>query len=458
MSKKIFYKLLFCAITVGLVLIIALLMGWPDKIVVFSLITAAAISFWITDALPGTLVGMILPPVYIVCQVATPAQVLAPWAASMCWLVLGGVILSTMMDKCGVSRRIALWALNKSGASLKRLFWGLMLAGFLIAPFVPTAMGKAALFVVILGGICSTLQLQPGSREASCIFICGLLALACPKFLFFTASVDSSLLITTARQHGMDVGWMQYFIANAIPGLIYAIACVLLLILFAPQSGRDFGAYVKKEYNSLGPMNIREKKALGVLGLVTLAMLTDSWHGLDIGWLIMLISALCFMPGINLLAGRDMATLPLGIVFFIAGCMSIGSAAYAAGIDRIIIESTAEMFQGAPGMGMLLEAFLAGAGMSLGFTTLPAVSTMTPALTQSALAAGPHGHALLYAFLYGADQYLLPYVFAPALYFYAYGYMNFKHYLGYQGLKLVLSAIILIAVAMPWWLFIFSGK
>ena len=441
----------FCCLGVFGMLAGAVALGWSAPVSAFCVITAGAICLWITDALPGTLVAMVLPVLYILFGAGTPAQVLSPWTTSMCWLVLGGVIISRMMEKSGVSRRVALWALRTSGASLRRLFWGITLAGFLIAPFVPTAMGKAALFVVILGGICTALGFRAGSREASCIFLCGLLVLACPKFLFFTSSVDSALLVSTAKRFGMELSWLQYFRANALPGLVYTVLCVLLLMLFAPRDTPELKGYVEEEYRKLGPLGPQEKKAFFLLGLVALCMVTDSWHGTDIGWLMMLFAGLCFFPGVELLDGGDIPRLPLGIVFFIAGCMSIGAAAHGVGLDALIAAQVREAFAEGVGFGTLLGAFLAGICMSLGFTTLPAISTMGPALTAAGLEAGPSGAALIYAFLYGLDQFLLPYVFAPALYFYASGYIRLGHYLGFQSLKLFLAIVFLLVVAIPWW-------
>lgn len=444
----------FCALTASAVLILALIGGWDVSTATFGVITVCAISLWITEALPGTLVAILLPIVYILAGTGSPAQVLAPWTGSMCWLVLGGVITSRMMEKSGVSRRMALWALSRGGSSLRCLLPCIMLAGFLIAPFVPTAMGKAVLFVAILGGICRTLNLEPGSRESSCIFLCGLLALAEPKFLFFTSSVDSALLINAAAQSGAAISWLEYFRANAVPGLLYSLCCLLLLCLFVPKGGRDFRDFVRSEYSRLGPMSINEKKAFLLLALTALAMAADSMHGLDIGWIMMLAAGLCFLPGISLLDNHDLHTLPLDMVFFVAGCMTIGAAAHAAGVDTVIGTMVKNSLYPEHKTIALAGSFIAGTGLGMAFTSLPAVSTLAPALAAAGLESGPSGPALLYAFLYGLDQFLMPYVFAPALYFYASGYVNIKYYLAFQLSKLVMTAVFLLAVAFPWWFLI----
>ena len=445
---------MFCGAGLAAILCLAFVWGWSYGVTAFAAVTALAICLWISDAIPGTIVAMLLPVAYIFLEVGTPAQILSPWTTSMCWLVLGGVVISKMMERSGVSRRMALWAIKGSGASLKRLLWGIILAGFLIAPFVPTAMGKAALFVVILGGICTTLEFKPGSREAACIFLCGILALAEPKFLFFTSSVDSALLINTVARSGMSISFMEYFVANAVPGLVYTVLCVLLLGLLVPKSGRDLKAFVEEEYAKLGPVSAEEKKAFLLLGLVALAMVTDSWHHKDIGWVMMAAAGLCFMPGFRLLGPADVPALPLGIVFFVAGCMVIGTAAQAVGVDSAIGGMVKQTFPEGSGALALFTSLISGTSSSLVFTTLPSVSTLVPALTSAGLECGASGKALLYAYLYGLDQFIMPYVFAPALYFYASGYIPIRYYLTFQSMKLVMTLGFFFIVAVPWWSFI----
>ena len=442
---------IFCALIVSAVAVAALAGGWNASATAFAIITVCAVLLWITEALPGSLVAMLLPVAYILAGAGTRAQVLAPWTESMCWLVLGGIVISRMMEKSGVSRRMALWALSRCGSSLRGLLPGIMLAGFLIAPFVPTAMGKAALFVAILGGICRTLNLRPGGRESSCIFLCGLLALAEPKFLFFTSSVDSALLISAAAGSGMPISWFEYLRANAVPGILYALCCLLLLRLFTPKGGENLQSFVRAEYAALGPVSAEERKSFLLLALTALAMATDSLHGVDIGWLMMLAAGLCFLPGIRLLDQHDLRALPLDMVFFVAGCMTIGAAAHAAGVDSVIGDMVKSFLNTEHEAAALAGAFVSGTGLSMAFTSLPAVSTLGPALTHTALESGSAGQALLYAFLYGLDQFLMPYVFAPALYFYASGYIKLRYYLAFQCSKLAMTAVFLLVVAVPWW-------
>lgn len=432
-------------------------------------ITAAALTLWITGCFPESLVAALAPAVYILAGVGTPGDILSVWASPIGWLVFGGLIISEMMAATGIGRRAALWALRLSGASLSRLLGGVVLAGFLVAPFVPTGMGKAALFVIILTGVYRTLGLRPGGREASCLFLAGLTAVSAPKFLFLTSSIDAALLVELARKAGMSISWFSYLRDNAVPGLIYTAGSVLLLRLMlrrrpgdpatgqasgAGETGADLRAFVEREYRSLGPLTAREGKGLLILGVLAAAMITDAWHGVDIGWIMLVAAGACFLPGLRLLKPDCVPRLPLHVVFYVVGSMSIGAAAHAAGVDRDLAGALLSLVGNADGPGAFVTVYGAGTGLLMTLTSLPAVSTFAPALAGLGTTPGGTGQALIYALLYGLDQFLMPYAFGPALFIFASGYVGMRRFLAFEGVKFVLTAVFLMTVAWPYWRFV----
>lgn len=83
-------------------------------------------------------------------------------------------------------------------------------------------------------------------------------------------------------------------------------------------------------------MSLREKKALALFAVLAVLMMTDKWHGINIGWIMMVVGFVGFLPGFDLVDGKKFATLNLTSVLFIVGCMSIGAAAQATGMDKSI--------------------------------------------------------------------------------------------------------------------------
>lgn len=423
----------------------------------FYVITSLALCLWIGNLYPESLVAVIIPVLYILAGVGSPGQILSVWASPIGWLVLGGLIIGDMMSQTGIGRRLALLALSRCGGSLERLLWGVVLAGFVISPFVPTGMGKAAILGIILVDICRTLHIEARSREASCLFLAAIVAVTAPKFIFSTAGIDASMLVELMRKGGASVSWFSFFRDNVVPGLLYTALCVLLLkFLFRPRGPEGVAALVQEERRKLGPWQPQERKALALLLCLAVGLATDSLHGVDSGWLMMLAAGACFLPGIRLMEQSRLAALPLQIVFFVVGSLSIGIAARAAGVDTAVAQALTPLLQEGGGILSFAAVYLSGTGLLMTLTSLPAISTFTIPLTEAGLRLGGAEQALPFAFLYGVDQYLMPYAFGPALYIFALGYIHIRKYIMYHVAKCIVGLLFVMFIAYPIWNIMFK--
>lgn len=431
-------------------------LGCTPQALRFYVITAAALCLWIWGLYPESLVAVLTPVAYVLAGVGPARDILASWTSPIGWLVLGGLIMGHMMTSTGVGRRLALMALRHCGGSLDRLLWGILLAGFLLAPCVPTSMGKAAILGIILAGICGTLGLKAHSREASCLFLAGMTAVTVPKFIFYTAAIDAALLVELMRKAGMEVSWFSYMRVNALPGLLYAALCVLLLkFLFRPRTAPGLAEMVEKEYRALGPWGGQERKALVLLVCLAVGLATDSLHGVEAGWLMILMAGLCFLPGVRLLDTTCIPALPLQIVFYVVGSMSIGLAARAAGVDTTIAAALTPLLERCEGVQAFAAVYASGTALLMSLTSLPAVSTLTLPLTEAGMRVGGVGQTLPYVLLYGLDQCLMPYAFGPALYMFSLGYISIRHFLYFHIAKFVMAGIFVATVAYSIWTFMF---
>ncbi|MGI6225497.1 MAG: hypothetical protein ACOYJ1_04495 [Peptococcales bacterium] len=79
------------------------------------------------------------------------------------------------------------------------------------------------------------------------------------------------------------------------------------------------------------------------------------------------------------------------------------------------------------------------------------IASFTAPITEVCVEAGINPFPVIYAFLHGLDQYLLPYEFAGLLFVYSYGYMSMKNMLKVIGPRLVLSGVFIALVAYPYW-------
>jgi di/tricarboxylate transporter len=182
-----------------------------------------------------------------------------------------------------------------------------------------------------------------------------------------------------------------------------------------------------------------------------LILITDRWHGLDAGWVIILLSFVAFLPVVGLMNEGVFQKMSLTAVFFVVGCMSIGSAATASGADKMLIGAIAPMFEGQSGLAAMLLGYLAGTAINFLLTPLAAFSAMTVPITQLALEVGVNPLPVMSAFSYGLEQYIFPYEYAVLLFFYATGWVHLRHIMLVFFMRFFVALILLVAVAYPYW-------
>ena len=167
-------KILKCLINLLLpfaILLIPISAGFTWSMKVFFAITLWAILAWLMETIAETFVAIMLPVFYIIFGLATPKIAFAPWTTTTPWIVLGGVIFSAIITSTGLTKRIAYFTILKTGGSFKGLLFGITLAGIIISPFIPSAMGKMAVLTPIALGICQALNLPAKSRSATAIML-----------------------------------------------------------------------------------------------------------------------------------------------------------------------------------------------------------------------------------------------------------------------------------------------
>ena len=408
-------KWIFSLLCAAVILAVCVVVGLPRPACWFFSLTVLAICLWGFSLLPDGLVAVMLPMGYILSGVGTPAQVLSPWTKPMGWMILGGLMTGLVLQHTGLARRIALWALHVTGSSFRRLLWGILLAGFIIAPLMPTSTGKCILLGIICIGICDAMGFKARSRETSTLLMAGYLAVAGPRMGLYTGAGEVTLNLQMLATAGVHVSWLEYFLQNFAPSVVYSVLSIVVLrLVMRPKSTVDARVWVEEQYAGLGPMSLREKKALALFAVLAVLMNLTS-------------------------------------VLFIVGCMSIGAAAQATGMDKSIARAVLPLLQGKGELGMVIASFFSGAGLNFLLTPVAAVSTFTVPLAEIAKALGINPLAPAYAFMLGLDQYVLPYEYAAFLYMFSTGYINFKDMVMVFAWRALMALIVLILVFYPFW-------
>lgn len=421
----------------------------------FLAITAWAVTVWALDIINEVAVGLALPVLYVILCKVDLKVAYGPWTSDVPIIVIGGFALGKILQDTGLGRRIGLTCVRLMGGSFAGALWGMTLAVFIVAPFVPAITGKAAIFCAIAISLCEALDYKPKSREATAVILACCLAVASTKLSYLTGGGDLVLGMGLAdKVMGVKTTWMEYALHNFLPGTLYTIMSVSLVIFLLPSSKVDrqtLQATLRAKFQELGPATPEQRRAAALLVLSLVLLATDKLHGIGAGLSLILITFAAYLPGVRLLDAKKFGSINFAPLFFIMGCMAIGSAGNALKVTQWLAGCILPYFHGMGASSAGLASYVTGAAVNFLLTPLAATTTITSPLTELGMQMQINPRILYYSFQYGLDNYIFPYEYAVLLYFFSTGYMVFRDMVKVLAARMVLTGGFVALVAIPYW-------
>lgn len=423
----------------------------------FLAVTAWAVVVWATNIINEIAVGLLLPAAYVVLCGVPQKTVYTPWTSDVPIIVIGGFALGKILQETGLGKRIGLTCVRAMGGSFVGALWGLTLAVFIVSPLVPAVTGKAAIFCAIAISLCEALDFKPKSREATAILLGTCLAVASSKLCYLTGGADLVLGMKLADEvMGTQTTWMQYAYHNVLPGTIYTAVSVGLVMLLLPSkvNREALQPVLEEKLRELGPITQEQKRA-AMLMLLTLALLvTDALHGISAGLVLIMITFFAFLPGFRLMDGKRFSSINFAPLFFIMGCMTIGSAGGHLKVTQWLAQIALPFFQGLGPTEAGVSAYVLGIIGDFVLTPMAAITALTSPLVELSLQMGINPRILYYSFQFGLDNYLFPYEYAVLLYFFSSGYMLFQDMVKVLAVRMVVNGLLVAFIAIPFWKFV----
>lgn len=422
------------------------------KIQEYLAVTLLAILCFAFGKVNQTLVSVLLPVCYIVLKIANPAQALAPYTQSTIWMLFGGFIMADILTDTGLLKRMALKCILLTGGSYKGLHWGLAFAGLVLSIIIP---GKVPIFLAALTfGIIKAMSYS--GKEASGLMITAAVAAIVPNTSFIYNPNFFVMVTAGMKATGpLPLTWMGYFLNNAVCLLWYIFIIWLSIRMFASKAAINAKAYIAGEYAKLGALTVNEKKGLFFVFLLLIALLTPQYHGVAAPWCFVLVPALMLLPGVGLTdPNKIMKNANYSFLFFVGGCMSIGTVAGAIGLGKIIQTLAMPILAGKSSLFVLIFAWVLCVLLNFLMTPMAIYSSLSLPLANIALAQGINPLAMYFTMYHATDQILLAYEYALYMIFFGYSVIATKDFVKYFALKMVFNLIFVVAILVPFWNFI----
>jgi sodium-dependent dicarboxylate transporter 2/3/5 len=231
--------------------------------------------WWVTEAVPipvTSLLPLVLFPLF---GMGTIAEVAAPYANSVVFLVMGGVILGLATERSNLHLRIALLTIRLVGTKPSQVVLGLMIASAFISAWVSntaTAVIMVPIAVSVLNLVRSIDKSAGGPKFAASM----LLGVAYGVTIGSTATLIGQPPMALmkgylAESQDIELGFGQWMLVG-VPWAIVMLGIawvVLATIVFRPESDQLPGGaeLIRSEYRKLGRMSTSEKRVAVIFSL-----------------------------------------------------------------------------------------------------------------------------------------------------------------------------------------------
>ena len=228
--------------------------------------------WWVTESVPipvTSLLPLVLFPLFGMGDIT---EVAAPYANSVVFLVMGGVILGLATERSNLHLRVALLTIRLVGTKPSQIVLGLMIASAFISAWVSntaTAVIMVPIAVSILNLVRSIDERAAGTKFAASM----LLGVAYGVTIGSTATLIGQPPMALmkgylAESQGIDVSFGQWMMVG-VPWAIIMLTIawlVLAKIVFRPEADQLPGGaqLIRDEYEKLGRMSSPEKRVAAI--------------------------------------------------------------------------------------------------------------------------------------------------------------------------------------------------
>ncbi|MDA8228117.1 MAG: DASS family sodium-coupled anion symporter [Desulfitobacterium hafniense] len=425
-------------------------------------ITAWVMVIWITDALPKSVSGLMIPVLLILTgALPKPADAFSGFTGNEAFLSLGAFILAAVMQVTGVDKRIAITIISRVKPKVASLLNGFFIAHVISALLVPATVARAGMYLPIVQGVNKLLGDTPEQKRArKALAMAGIgfgSVFAAPVFLTgHMPNVIMSGLLNSKANAGITWGswlWLHWPLLGLFPLMWWWVVKHFKLKNVAIAGGTE---KIQEENRKLGKMSGTEWTVLACFLLAVTLWATGSFHKIQSGVITLIAVSIIFIPGLLPLDWKQVQQKTIwGTWLLLAGALSLVTAFSKSGLDEFLAKQMVNVVPAWGWLGMTIFVMVLVQVLRLGIiSNVGAVTLMAPIVYAMAPLLKLNSVAFTLAVL-NVDTYalILPMEVTACLIAYASDEFTFTDFIK-AGTPLTIMAILYIAFIMvPWWAF-----
>jgi len=416
-------------------------------------IVLLAIVLWATEALPvaiSSIVVLIL--LGITKSVPSANDLFHGFRSPILYFMVGVMAMGGAIVKSGLALRAAKLFLRGARGSSRWLFANCLLSLPPMALILPSAITRNAILLPAYQEMFAELKLRrEDGLVKSIVLTLGLLN----PFASSALMTGGLAPMTTSTLLG-GFSWWRWFFLMSVPYYALLLLGGLWTHWINPSPQRFFDSRGSEKLPPLSPEEIR---VIFILVLTSVLWFTDSWHGWHAAIPALIAAVLLASPRIGILSWKELErTVPWSTFFVLGASLSLAQALLSTGAASWFAKSLAHSITQLQGFNpfIILMLMVMVAIVHLGIANMSACIALLIPITTT-LAISLQMNPMVFGLIVGivVDAVILyPVQTATNLLAYETGLIGGKDVLK-VGLGLfVLTALVILYIALPWWSFL----
>lgn len=301
-----------------------------------------ALILWISESIPTHVTSLVLMVMLVFLDGWEMKSVLGVLGFDVIWLNVMAFILSSLLVKTNIAKRIALNLIVKFGNKAFPMLLAFLLLQLALAPLIPATAARTVItlpIMLIVASIYGSTNENPNNFGRN-LFLQNLLGINIFSSGFMTGSTANLIAVSFIfTMAGEKVYYTDWMFAN-LPVVLIAMSIAWFIgpkILFRLKDKESKPAVkggievLKKQLDAMGKMSFLEKKGAVIFGIVVLLWVTDRFHFSLFGFQIdpvmaaMVGGIIALLPRVGILKWNE-CDIPWHLMLFSAGAYAGGLA------------------------------------------------------------------------------------------------------------------------------------
>lgn len=331
----------------------------------FSL-TLMTVIFWAGGVADSAYVAALFLMLMLIFEIAPAADVLSLWTSPTVYLVIGAYLIAAAVERSGLGERIAYKFIIRFVDSYSSIIISIFALTFLLSLIIPHPWPRAFIIMSVMAVIIENAGIN--QRDAAKIGLTVFAASIPISMIFLTG--ESTLNFMTLEFAGVDLSWGGWLLYMGAPAALASILTLIVILkLFKAEAEVEINKKkIGQKLLDLGMMSAEEQRTVFWLIAAVVLWMTDSFHGVELGWITLTIAVMMSLPlSGDILKEEDWNQVPIKVLIFLTAAVAIGRVGSLTGMNQWLAqvvlpaETPGSMFYFAlmtAGISIVLHMFL----------------------------------------------------------------------------------------------------